>query len=84
MNEPKRPTLAAIEAALSEYNRTPSIDPTSDELSDDVKLFWTILEQSQELQSTLMALAAELVSERDPAEFDLAHVQGTDDHRPVK
>ena len=75
MNEPMRPTLEAIEAALSEYNRTLSVDPTTDELSDDVKLFWTILEQSKELQGTLMALAAELVSDRDPDEFDLAHVQ---------
>ena len=41
MNESRKPTLAAIEAALSDYNTTPSVDPTTDELSDDVKPFWT-------------------------------------------
>ena len=46
MNESRKPTLAAIEAALSDYNTTPSVDPTTDELSDDVKPFWTILQQS--------------------------------------
>ena len=75
MNDSKKPTLAAIEAALSAYRRTTSLDPATDELSDDVKLFWTILQKSDELQSTVMALAAELVSDRDLDEFDLEHVQ---------
>jgi hypothetical protein len=75
MNDSKRPTLAAMEAALSAYRRTPSVDPATDGLSDDVKLFWTILQKSDELQSTVMAFAAELVSDRDLDEFDLEHVQ---------
>lgn len=74
--EPKKPTLAAIEAALSEYNNTPAVDPTTDELSEDAKQFWTILQQSEELQGTLIGLAGGLASEDIPAgEFDFSHVQ---------
>ena len=60
---------------MSEYNRTPSVDPVTDELSDDVKQFWTIMQHSEELQATVLGLAGGMVTDGSAGEFDLAQIQ---------
>ena len=56
MNKAKRPTLEAVEAALSAYK--PIADETTGELSEDTRTFVNLMVQNERLRHELIGTAA--------------------------